>query len=105
MVKGEETVAQLAARYEVRPGQIQTWKNEVDIDQGSCSKSARSPAESSSQRAKITTCVSRFSTPPDTCAEDISLDSNLVTQTANQIDPALFLGDNPSYRLAVFRDD
>ena len=25
-VKGEETVAQLAARYEVQPGQIQTWK-------------------------------------------------------------------------------
>ena len=26
MVKGEETVGQLAARYEVHPGQIRTWK-------------------------------------------------------------------------------
>ena len=25
-IKGEETVAQLAAQYEVHPGQIQTWK-------------------------------------------------------------------------------
>ncbi len=28
-VKGEETVAQLAARYEVHPGQIQPWEKVI----------------------------------------------------------------------------
>ena len=28
-LKGEETVAQLAARYEINPGQIQGWKKSL----------------------------------------------------------------------------
>ena len=28
-MKGDETVAQLAARYEVHPGQIQAWKKPI----------------------------------------------------------------------------
>ncbi len=30
-VKGEETLAQLAARYEFHPGQIQAWKNALVV--------------------------------------------------------------------------
>ena len=31
-MKGEETVAQLAARYEVHPGQIQAWPEVLDLE-------------------------------------------------------------------------
>ena len=31
-VKGEETVAQLAARYEIHPSQIQVWKKALTED-------------------------------------------------------------------------
>ena len=34
-VKGEETVAQLAARYEVHPSQIQAWKKAITEDASS----------------------------------------------------------------------
>ena len=32
MLKGQETVAQLAARYEVYPGQVQAWKKALAED-------------------------------------------------------------------------
>lgn len=40
-VKNEETVAQLAARFEVLPGLIHPWKRELLERAGSCSAGAR----------------------------------------------------------------
>ena len=51
-VKGEETVAQLDARYEVHPGQIQIWKKslwkERPVSSMGIGINVRSPMRSSS---------------------------------------------------------
>ena len=41
-VKGEETMAQLAARYEVHPGQIQAWKKALTAGAASVSATGKS---------------------------------------------------------------
>ena len=70
-VKGEETVAQLAPRYEVHPSQIQAWKKAITEDPSAVSSNGQGQKSKSDAAliARLYQVIGRLKVERDFLAE------------------------------------